>query len=278
MGAWGPAIFSDDFACDVRDAYVKEIILGKTSEEATALIKAKLLPPADVGMDEIPVFWIALAITQWKKGRLLPEVRDEALTCIDSGVDLLRWASEPEKVIRKRKDALEKAKQTLLSPMPPAKKIPMPSWMKDDPWQLGDLISYKITREDLEYTKYIGKYVVLRIAEARPLQSGGPKSNLYAVYQWYGDSIPTDLSTIKERGYIEFRKSGDAYISMQCVFIDKRDIKERDMRVLESEDGFNPEDDEFLRNGGWDGAYGGPLPFDYHITKWLHEHENEIQG
>ena len=50
------------------------------------------------------------------------------------------------------------------------------------------------------------------------------------------------------------------------------------MRVLESEDGFNPEDDEFLRNGRWDGSYGGPRPFDSRISKWFHEHENEIKG
>lgn len=39
MGSWGTAIFSDDFACDVRDDYIKQIIKGKTSEEATNLLR-----------------------------------------------------------------------------------------------------------------------------------------------------------------------------------------------------------------------------------------------
>ncbi|MCL2120751.1 MAG: hypothetical protein FWH28_00695 [Clostridiales bacterium] len=44
----------DDFACDVRDAYVKEIILEKTIEEAMALVKEKrtLLSPMLVTLIE----------------------------------------------------------------------------------------------------------------------------------------------------------------------------------------------------------------------------------
>ena len=76
MGAWGTAIFSDDYACDVRDDYVKEIIRGKTSEEATEAVKKTHLS-TDPEDDDAPVFWIALAITQWKKGRLLSEVKAE---------------------------------------------------------------------------------------------------------------------------------------------------------------------------------------------------------
>ena len=48
------ALMHDDFACDVRDAYVKEIILEKTIEEAMALVKEKrtLLSPMLVTLIE----------------------------------------------------------------------------------------------------------------------------------------------------------------------------------------------------------------------------------
>ena len=281
MGAWGTAIFSDDFACDVRDDYIKEIIKGKTSEEATAIIKEEHFPtkPDD---EDIPVFWISLAVTQWKKGRLLPEVKAEAISVIESGYDLIRWESEPKKTQEKRKDALEKAKRILLSPMPPAKKIPVPSWMKDDPWQLGDLISYKITREDIAYPEYLEKYVILRIAEARPIQGDDPKSNFYAVYNWCSEKIP-DKIEIKDKEYLKLREVVDSkgekrYESCKYISIEKRDIKEHDMKVLANDAEFNIEKDEFFINGVCSSMLSNPFPFDNQLSKLLHAEALKAKG
>jgi hypothetical protein len=38
MGAWGTAVFSDDFACDIRDNYNALLINGDTNSEATKKI------------------------------------------------------------------------------------------------------------------------------------------------------------------------------------------------------------------------------------------------
>ena len=69
MDAWGTALFSDDTARDVRESYMELVGDGLTGEEATkALIgewSASLNDP-----DESPVFWLALAATQWRCGRL----------------------------------------------------------------------------------------------------------------------------------------------------------------------------------------------------------------
>jgi len=63
MGAWGVAIFSDDLAADIRSDFRELIGDGLTPSEATDLLKAEyassLFDP-----HEMPVFWIALALTQ----------------------------------------------------------------------------------------------------------------------------------------------------------------------------------------------------------------------
>ncbi|MCL2386719.1 MAG: hypothetical protein FWC89_04115 [Defluviitaleaceae bacterium] len=269
MGAWGTAIFSDDYACDIRDSYVEQIAKGKTSEEATAIVKNTLFP-ADLNDDELPVFWMSLAVTQWKKGRLLQEVKDSAIAVIESGRDLLRWESASKKDIEKRRNELEKAKQLLLSPMPPAKKIPIPSWMKDDPWKLGDLISYKIIGKGIEYSEYIGKYIVLRVAETGTLQEGGAKRNFYAVYCWCGNGIPEDLTDIKAKRYIKLREGNKYYFNRQYISLEKRDIKEHEMKVLESDSNFNLDDDEGLKDGKCYGGLSGSTVFDIDISQALH--------
>ena len=63
MGAWGPALFSDDLACDVRDEYRGLIEDGIDDDAATRQI---LNSQADAlnDPDEGPVVWLALAVTQ----------------------------------------------------------------------------------------------------------------------------------------------------------------------------------------------------------------------
>src|SRR5690348_4616287 len=87
MGAWGPGVFSDDTACDIRDDYREYLGEGLTGEQATARIlrgyKSSLADPNDA-----TVVWLALAATQWKLGRLDPETLAQALHVIDAGTGL----------------------------------------------------------------------------------------------------------------------------------------------------------------------------------------------
>ena len=78
MGAWGPKLYQDDVAEDVRDYYKDQLKRGKTNEEVTnELIEDNYDIIQDE--DEAPVFWFALADTQWNLGRLLPSVKEKAL-------------------------------------------------------------------------------------------------------------------------------------------------------------------------------------------------------
>src|SRR5215469_10167451 len=82
MGAWGTAVFSDDTACDVRDNYVDLIGDGLSGVEATKKLLREWAGSLD-DPDEGPVFWLALAATQWKNGRLEDLVQQRALNIID---------------------------------------------------------------------------------------------------------------------------------------------------------------------------------------------------
>lgn len=94
MGAWGPGIFSDDTACDVRDEFRDLIGDGVSPEDATGQLLAQYTEGSE-DPDENAVVIIALAVTQWKIGRLLDEVRDQAIAAVDAGADLGRWEGSP---------------------------------------------------------------------------------------------------------------------------------------------------------------------------------------
>jgi len=89
MGAWGTDIFSDDLVCDIRWRYRNLVGDGFVGQQATEILLEEyreILDDPDAG----PVFWLALAATQWCCRRLEPRMPVQAIETIDSSCDLVR--------------------------------------------------------------------------------------------------------------------------------------------------------------------------------------------
>ena len=84
MGTWGTGLFDDDLAADVRDDFRELVAEGLTLDKATDHLLREY-SGAVLDSDEGPVFWLALADTQWKLGRLDKRVKSEALRVISDG-------------------------------------------------------------------------------------------------------------------------------------------------------------------------------------------------
>jgi hypothetical protein len=89
MGTWGPAIFSDDTASDIRGDYKDLLGDGLSPSDATDRILLEWKDSID-DSDEQSVVWLALAVIQWKLGRLEERIKDKAIEVINSGCDLER--------------------------------------------------------------------------------------------------------------------------------------------------------------------------------------------
>ena len=80
MGTWNRKLFSNDATCDIRDTYIEFLKKQLTNEEA---YKKTYTEFSELfGTDEEPLFWYAMADTQWQLGRLTPEVKEKALSWI----------------------------------------------------------------------------------------------------------------------------------------------------------------------------------------------------
>ena len=160
MGAWGVLLYQDDVAEEVRDAYIDLIRNGKTSQEATEELMADYELEID-NPEEGPIFWFALADTQWRYGRLLDFVKDKALFHIRDGADLIRWEAEGPKPALRRRAVLEKLQEKLLSPMPKEKKFGKSRLFRCE-WSYGDVYAYQMKSEEARACGLFGKYVLLR--------------------------------------------------------------------------------------------------------------------
>ncbi len=185
MGAWGPAIFSDDLACDIRDSYRQLIEDGVDDDEAADRILEQYAD-ATSDFDDGPVFWIAFAVTQSKVGRLRPEVKQRALDVIESGQNLERW--DAGSLRRRRAQALEKAKELLEGPQPAPKRL-RPPFRHVTSLKAGDVLAATLA----------GHVVLLRVA--RIDDNRYSVAPILVVLDFNGSTLPTErkMARLKDR-------------------------------------------------------------------------------
>lgn len=201
MGAWGTAIFSDDLAEDVRDEYNALLSIGKSNEEAENLLLSYYSDILDKGDEDEPVFWFALALSEWNKGRLSDLVKIKVLEILDNGGDLRRWNTPGnEKNYKKRIKVIQDFRKTILSKQPAEKKMKKPT-VHHCPWRVGDLLAYRIvTNKDVKngpLSNMWEMYALLRVIQIdkHPVSNLVPtevynETMLVGLYGWVGDEIP----------------------------------------------------------------------------------------
>ncbi len=249
MGAWGTKLYQDDVACDVKEEYLNRLRVGYTNEEAT---KEVIEYNSDFinDIDDGPVFWLALADTQWKYGRLLPEVKEEAIKIIEQQTDLLKW-KENKKQYQRRKEELEKLKEKLNTPQSPEKKVTKIK-MNRATWKIGDVLAYQIKAEEFKDTKWYHKYILFRVIGITKTNIGSLPENKYydeqnvvAIYNWYGDGFP-NIDIIKDLDFLIIEKIYYKFdpntklsseikrleISKAIFSFNSRELKKLDIKVL----------------------------------------------
>lgn len=215
MGSWGPAIFSDDIASDVRREYQTLLAAGLADEEAEELLFAYYHDILNEDADDSVAFWLALSLCQWKLGRLSELVKQESLRLIDSGKAVTHWNPVfKEKKFAKRKAVLKDLRNILLSPMPSARKVQKPR-THHCPWKTGSLLAYRIATNEKDMGQHpcFGKYALLRVVriQRQPVSRILPdlfynEMMFVGAYGWIGDQIP-DPSIADQLQYIALDES-----------------------------------------------------------------------
>lgn len=125
MGTWGPGIYSNDTAEDVRDlCYDLFPYLDRAESERILFEEFKdTLSRPDENDDDYASFWYGYAAWLWKYGMLTDTVRDKTLALLENYAGIALWEeSASPSDVKKRRAALDKLREKLLSPQPPTKK------------------------------------------------------------------------------------------------------------------------------------------------------------
>lgn len=235
MGAWGPGLYQDDTTCDIKEEYLNLLRVGYTNIDATNYLIENSFELEDEEL--APLFWFALADTQYKYGRLLPEVKDIAIKYIDSENDLERW-KDAEKQYDKRKEVLKKLKEKLNSPQPSEKKVTKLT-MRRAYWNPGDILLHQITSEELKEHKWYNKYALIKVLGLSRYNIGGlPRDTYYhehniaVIFDWIGDKEP-GMDTIDKLNVYEASDIENISWFNKVLFSsNSRETKKMNMKLL----------------------------------------------
>lgn len=264
MGAWGTALYANDTTCDIRDDYIDKLKRGKNNEEAT---KELIEQNADIEGDseEEPLFWYALADTQWNYGRLLPEVREKALFFLEQKSELERWQDEGGRELSLWVKSLKELKEKLNSPQPEKKKVSIYRFYQC-PWKLGDVFAYQFCGDYSKENGFYGKYVFFRKVSEDTYWPGHIVP-VVQVYKWISEDIPK-VNEMKTKDLliqnfmpatVTFKPDIERKYSIKLITTSKKMISEKNIIFI----GNLPGDDLIAFQGhdylsdyisvGWDG-------------------------
>lgn len=215
MGAWGPAIFSDDTAADIRSDY-RELLEDQVPDvEATQRVIAEY---AHLDADEEHVLWVALAAAQHQVGRLEDDVRDRALHVIDGRVGLELWEEAGARELAKREAALAKLRDQLVGPQPARKTVRRP-WRHVTDLAPGTVLAWTAPSGELALFR------VVRINDHRVAASP-----ILERLDWSGRKLPAGWRLRRLRPRIRERHMGPATVDVSVVSrFRKKDADWRDI-------------------------------------------------
>lgn len=160
MGTWGFGIYQNDTSLDVKDEFEELYNTGNSVLDITnKLVKDYESIMGDI--DEEPLFWLALADTQWNLGVLMSLVKDKALYWVEKDSGIFNCHSIDMSVKTKRRKILDELQEKLLSPQPTVKKS-IKKKMHKCQWELGDVFAYQLESDLAKERGLCGRYFLIQ--------------------------------------------------------------------------------------------------------------------
>lgn len=230
MGAWGSSLYANDTTRDVRDTYM-EFLKDQLSNQEAYNKTVELLGDYMNDADEAPLFWYALADTQWQVGRLTPEVKEKALDWIKKRGGIELWKESKNGSLGWQK-TLDKLQTRLETEQRKEKKIP--KRIDQNLWDIGDVYAYQFHTEESKKHGAFGMYMVLQKLAEDNFSSKGDKVMRVHVFDKLFNNVPT-LDEIKNVRLLPLdfpASTRNLYMSTWLMLNKKQEYPDRNLTFI----------------------------------------------
>ena len=174
-------------------------------------------------------FWLAVADTAWRLGRLEDNVRDRALELIRSGEDLTRFDHDP-KLSKARRKMLDALADRLASPQRDPVRVRQP-FRSVSPVRVGDIFGFALPSGRVAYFRAVGisgderdNYPTVELLDwfgtdrptnpgALPMRSARPpRADLLALVRYRRDPNPAERIQVVARSNAGIRRTAPATV------------------------------------------------------------------
>ena len=253
MGTWGTGIFSNDTACDVRDMYRDCLACGYDDAKAERAVREYWVPQVR-DTEEESVFWIALAVTEHKYGRLSDETKQKALCLIEYEIKHVENWSQTQK--SKRRAALKKAASML--ELPSEKKKISPLRGHSTQWKKGDIILAGMETEQND-----GDYFAMQVFDVIDVPCSGfiqdgpvNRVPVVGIYRWIGKEFPGAYALI-QHGFVKRNGLASERPAVIGLITTERECKKYHCSVVENNSLYLKHIDEEQIKQQIGGTWGG---------------------
>ncbi|MBQ7551649.1 MAG: hypothetical protein IJT04_09005 [Bacteroidales bacterium] len=240
MGMWVFDLYQNDTSLDVKDEFEELYNTGNAVRDITdKLTEDYKSIMGDI--DEEPLFWLALADTQWNLGVLMPWVKEKSLYWIEKARGMLNCQSIDMSVQAKRRKTLDKLQAKLLSPQPPVKK-PIKKGIYKCQWKLGDVFAYQLESNLAKEKGLYGRYFLLQKVDEGVCHPGHIVPIVY-VKITNDNNLPSNIEEYNQLAYVQtwFTKYEDRFLPIDMRHPQENIAQKSKINYQVDEYGFLPQ-------------------------------------
>lgn len=210
MGFWGPGLYENDCAEDIRDAFQSLMNSGLTPRDA----KVRILDDFQsvfLDVEEGPLAKLVLADLMWQNGSLEQADLEAALAYIDSGADIDFWKQASPSLWNTRAEILSDLAKQFCSPMPKISQKKKSHKANEFNWKPNQVYALLLSSQEAERLNLRGEYMLIYIyGEDAPIR--GYRVPKVWIKFTEGGSLPKNSE--------EFNRL--AFVQIACTHMEKR--------------------------------------------------------
>lgn len=211
-------LHANDLAIEIKNFYIEQLQQGYDNIEATRLTIEQYSECFYSDDEDMNDYWLVMADTQWKLGRLDETIKQKAIKIIENDEDLIHYSYD-QSLFDERKQVLNHLLEKIKSPQPQPKKIKKFK-LYICPWKINDAYALQLQGKDAIKAGIVNRWLIIIKIDDKYIKPGHIMPTVrFKLTE--SDCLPKTLGEISQLPYFTLINSKDLIIYKSLLWIEK---------------------------------------------------------